>query len=311
MERPFDALFLGMLNFDISVPDFSPEMLRQKQSFVPNITMGTGGDALNCAIAFRRLGGKCAIGGRIGNDLQGRAIQEALARESIHTQGLTIDPDLQTGTVVDLIDASHEACFIASYGANASFNDDDIPDYLLKSTHILSINSLLGCGALTQMILRRAHECGALTAADTTTPPPGTKLETIIPYLAHLDYFLPSLSEAQQLSGEASPAAAAAIFHHYGAKNVIIKLGGDGCYYSSANESGQSPGLHVRPVDFTGCGDNFVAAFLLALVRGCELSECAALANAAGGRAAEQLGPSAPPFALDDLRHYYLEHQKG
>ena len=52
MERRFDALFLGMLNFDISVAGFAAEMCSRKQSYVPRIALGTGGDALQTCHAL-------------------------------------------------------------------------------------------------------------------------------------------------------------------------------------------------------------------------------------------------------------------
>ena len=117
MERRFDALFLGMLNFDISVAGFAAEMCSRKQSYVPRIALGTGGDAVNCAVAFQQFGGKAAICGRIGNDLQGRALTDALQRCGVDTHALVIDPQRGTGTVVNLIQGDNEASYIASLGA--------------------------------------------------------------------------------------------------------------------------------------------------------------------------------------------------
>lgn len=311
MERRFDALFLGMLNFDISVAGFAAEMCSRKQSYVPRIALGTGGDAVNCAAAFQKFGGSAAICGRIGNDLQGRALTDALQRCGVDTHALVIDPQRGTGTVVNLIQGDNEASYVASLGANAAFCDADVPDELLRQAKLVCVNSLFGCGALTADVLRRARACGALTAADTTTPPSDAALSQIAPYLAHLDYFLPSMGEARQLTGENDPVAAAEILRRLGAKNVVIKLGGDGCYYDTETARGHLDGLRIRPVDFTGCGDNFAGAFLAALTSGHEILSCVTAANAAGARAAEVLGAAAPACTLEELDIYSQQHQKG
>lgn len=311
MERRFDALFLGMLNFDISVAGFAAEMCSRKQSYVPRIALGTGGDAVNCAAAFQKFGSRAAICGRIGNDLQGRALTLALQAFGVDTHALVTDPQRGTGTVVNLIQADNEASYVASLGANAAFCGEDVPDALLRQAKIVCINSLFGCGALTADVLRRAQACGALTAADTTTPPPDAALEQVLPYLAHLDYFLPSIGEARQLTGEKNPVAAAKLFRRHGAKNVVIKLGSEGCYYDTETARGYVDALRIRPVDFTGCGDNFAGAFLAALTSGHEILSCVTLANAAGARAAEVLGAAAPACTLEELDIYSQQHQKG
>lgn len=311
MRQRIDAVFLGMLNFDISVDGFAPEMSLQKQSYVPRIAFGSGGDALNCAIAFRNFGLSTAICGKVGNDLQGEFLSDILRRKGILTQWLSVDSSVGTGTVVNLIQENNEASYVASLGANGAFCDADVPEELLKKARIVCVNSLFGCGQMTADVLGRAKACGALTAADTTTPPEDARLSQIAPYLEQLDYFFPSIGEARQLTGETDPAAAAAIFRRLGAGAVVIKLGGDGCYYETESERGYLDGLKITPVDFTGCGDNFVGAFLAALASGEEPKACAKLANAAGARAAEILGAAVPPCTMKQLQDFYVEHQKG
>ena len=311
MEQRIDAVFLGMLNFDISVEGYSAEMSAKKQSYVPRIAFGSGGDALNCAIAFRNFGRSAAICGKIGSDLQGEFLTGILREKGVLTEGLAISECLGTGTVVNLIQNNNEASYVASLGANAAFCDSDVPEELLKRAKIVCVNSLFGCGNMSEKVLKRAKAYGALTAADTTTPPEDAELSQIAPFLEGLDYFFPSIGEARQLTGQTDPAAAAAVFRRLGAGAVVIKLGGDGCYYETERERGYLDGLKISPVDFTGCGDNFVGAFLAALAAGEAFSECARLANAAGARTAEVLGAVAPSCTMSQLRDFYYQHQKG
>jgi sugar/nucleoside kinase (ribokinase family) len=73
-------------------------------------------------------------------------------------------------------------------------------------------------------------------------------------------------------------------------KTVIVKLGALGCYVESPGEAFISPGFAVRPVDTTGAGDCFAAAFLAAIIRGGSLAEAARFANAAGALATLGMG---------------------
>jgi 2-dehydro-3-deoxygluconokinase len=65
-------------------------------------------------------------------------------------------------------------------------------------------------------------------------------------------------------------------------KTVVVKLGAAGCYVQGPSGSFTSPGFKVSPVDTTGAGDCFAAAFLAEISRGATLEEAARFANAAG-----------------------------
>ena len=43
---------------------------------------------------------------------------------------------------------------------------------------------------------------------------------------------LPGLGEGKLLTGQDTPEAVAAFYHRLGVKNVVVKLGKDGAYYS-------------------------------------------------------------------------------
>lgn len=137
-------------------------MSAKKQSYVPRIAFGSGGDALNCAIAFRNFGRSAAICGKIGSDLQGEFLTGILREKGVLTEGLAISECLGTGTVVNLIQNNNEASYVASLGANAAFCDSDVPEELLKRARIVCVNSLFGCGNMSEKVLKRAKSVRSL-----------------------------------------------------------------------------------------------------------------------------------------------------
>lgn len=306
-QKQYDAAFLGMINFDISVKGFSRDMACRKQSYVPPIVLGAGGDAQNCAISFARLGGRTAVCGRIGQDTQGDVLTRTMADAGVDTRWLIRSPE-GTGTVVNLIQDC-EASHVAHLGGNGTLSDGDISDELLRATRAVCLNSLFGCGKLTHDVMQRARAWGAVTAADTNTVPEGVNLEQITPMLAQLDYFLPSWSEARALTGENDPARAARKFLDAGATYVVIKLGGWGCYYAGQGQAAHVPGFPIDPVDFTGCGDNFTAAFLMSRLKGYDMLLATKLANAAGALTACHLGASGAVQSFEQLIDFCSLHK--
>ena len=62
----------------------------------------------------------------------------------------------------------------------------------------------------------------------------------------------------------------------------MLKMGGDGCFFKNGSERFYVDPFDVTPVDTTGCGDNFVASFIHALLKGMPNRECAEFASAGG-----------------------------
>ncbi len=242
-------------------------------------------------MTFARLGGRAALCGRMGRDRAGRVLSDELAAAGVDT-GFVARAGGASGIVVNL-ETGGETSHLSCEGANADLCDDDARPGMLCSARIVCLNSVFGCGRITERTMRAARAAGCVTAADTTTPPAGASLGDIAPLLSQLDWFLPSISEAAALTGSRDPVRCARAFHGAGVKNVVIKLGADGCFLSTEQLVEQVEGFRVAQVrDLTGCGDSFVAAFLAALADGLPHRECAVRANAAGALTAGRVGSS-------------------
>ena len=77
-----------------------------------------------------------------------------------------------------------------------------------------------------------------------------------------------------------------------GAGNVIIKLGSQGSYFKNRKKYFYTDSYVVKPVDTTGCGDNFTAGFIHAYLKGWSEEECVRFASAAGALNSLGLGAS-------------------
>ena len=101
---------------------------------------------------------------------------------------------------------------------------------------------------------------------------------------------MPSYDEAVYVTGEKDPDAIADVFLNAGVKNVVLKMGAEGCFFKSGEKRFFTDPFKIKPLDTTGCGDNFVAGFVHCLLKGMEPEACAEFACGAGALNSQGLG---------------------
>lgn len=307
-NKQYDVIAVGMINFDINVKNFSAAKMDRKVQSVEQIALGFGGDAQNSASTMARLGLKTAICGAVGRDLAGDLCLANEQRVGLDTS-FVCRKDVQTGTAIQLFQTA-EAHVLDCCGANHAFQECDIPEAVYGASKIISLHSFFNCGDVGAGFLKKAQAGGAITVADTTTPPRGSTLDQIRDVLAYIDYFLPSYPEASELTNLSDPAEICARLAECGAKNIVLKMGAQGCYLMTDSYVGIVPGYTVsNVVDTTGCGDNFVAGFISGLAREMSDVECAHLANAAGAINATQLGSNGAVQSFKQLMDFIGEQK--
>ena len=86
-----------------------------------------------------------------------------------------------------------------------------------------------------------------------------------------------------------------------GVTHVIVTLGSKGCCCYCPNQTVSAPGLKVSPVDTTGAGDTFNAAFLYALIQNYPLTRAAQFANGAAALSVTAMGPKSGVHSEDEI----------
>lgn len=252
-----------------------------------------GGNGPNVAAALARLGTRVAVAGRVGDDLYGRFLLEALQREGVQT-GAMVCGDGVTGVTLVAVDSTGERSFLHHLGENARFGPDDL-DWDQARHHdvfLLAAHFVLPAmdGAPAAAALARARQLGLQTALDVCWDREGRWWSLLAPCMPHVDYFLPSEEEARMLSGESEPSAMAAFFLDHGCGAVAIKRGEQGSYFRAGETSFFTPAFRVPVAETTGAGDCFVAGFLTGLLRGWEWETTLRFANACGAHSVQSVG---------------------
>jgi sugar/nucleoside kinase (ribokinase family) len=154
---------------------------------------------------------------------------------------------------------------------------------------------------------------GKITMLDTAWDSAGQWMKKLEPAMPYIDYFMPSVEEAEKLSGETEHKKIADAFFDMGAKHVVIKLGKNGCYLrgAKASEGEYFPTYsNVRPEDTTGAGDSFCAGFLFGLSKKYPLGECCRIGNAVGSHCVMKTGATAGIVPFEQIKKFMEEQEK-
>lgn len=295
---------LGILVADtIARPvDVMPD--RGKLVQVEEISLSLGGCASNTGVGLARLGLSTAVLGKVGRDSFGDFIEQTLREEGIDTRGVVRDKIAHTSATMVLVEKDGERRFIHYVGANAALREEDILRDVIAESKILHIGGALLLPSLDGQPMARllawARSQGLATSLDTVWGPQGRWLDILQPCFPYVDYFLPSIVEAQEITGYTEPQEIAQFLLSQGVGVVGLKMGEKGCYIRTMTEEWYSPAYAVKAVDATGAGDAYVAGFLAGVAKGWSLERTAQLANAAGACCVTSLGATTGMRSLDE-----------
>jgi sugar/nucleoside kinase (ribokinase family) len=264
---------------------------------VDEMSLHTGGCAVNTATGLARLGLPVEVLGKVGTDPFGDFLLEQLDERGIGRRGVSRDEACGTSATMVMVDPEGERRFVHYIGANARLTLEDVDFDVVESASILHVAGSLVLPGLdgqpTAELLTRARAAGVTTFLDTVWDDTGRWLDLLGPSLPYVDYFVPSLAEARALTGMTDPQAVAGALLDRGVETVGLKMGADGCLVmTSTGESLQAPAFRVKAVDATGAGDAFAAGFIAGVWHGWALDETARLANAVGALCVTGLGAS-------------------
>lgn len=276
---------------------------------VEQIDIVNGGDALNTAVGLGRMGCEVSFIGRAGNDEFGRKIIENARSAGVCMDHVRYSSRRASSKVIALIREDGARNFLHCPGSNEEFCLEDIPEAVLREHRHFHIGGTFhlpafdGFGAAEA--LRRAKALGLTTSMDVAFDHSGRWLETIRCCMPFLDYFLPSLGEAECMLHTSAPREIAAALKELGAKNIILKMGEGGSYCSPETGGAFACGCyHVDTVDTTGAGDAFVGGFIGALDRGEPLRECVVWGTAAAAFTVRSVGASTGIPDYKTLLHF-------
>lgn len=296
--KQYDIVCAGVACLDIVVSgNVTPGIFNVDSTAIEQILLQPGGDAVNESITAASLGMRTALVSCLGNDWKGDSLYDILVRRQVDTRYVERTEDAATVSSIVLVSEDGQRNFLFDRGCGSRYCPGRSALEAVRRTRLLSIASFFVQPRFDEegafLLLEEARRHDVLTVADVSCDTLGRGLSMLSPLFPLLDFFMPSLEEARGLSGKTELEEICRVLREHGAKNLVIKLGAEGCYLRTKEKAVVIPTFNEAPVvDTTGCGDNFVASFCYGLLNDFSLEDCALFANAAASINAGFMGGS-------------------
>ncbi|MBN1342248.1 MAG: carbohydrate kinase family protein [Phycisphaerae bacterium] len=279
-----------------------------------DLTVTTGGNAMNCGIALAKMGVGCDVVIKVGRDALGDFVLSEAKRHGLGTKGIIID-DKGTTTPFTFVcvHSDGQRSFYHICGTNGTLRNDEIDmDYVKQHRYCFVTGTMVMPtfdGAQTAEVLRQAKDAGLVTLLDTVYTDAASQDQwrsIIVPCLPHLTYFIPSQPEAAAITGLDKAPDMARWLQDNGCANAVIKMDAAGAYCRVADGTEtEVPAYQVdNVVDTTGAGDCWSAGFLAGLAAGESVPEAAALGNATAAQGIQAPGASTGIVPLEQIREF-------
>lgn len=290
---------VGSMNMDVTIeveriPVSGETQLARKVYVFP------GGKGGNQAVGVGKLGGQAYMIGCLGNDMDGKQLFASLTENHVHMDGVTFDHSLPSGKAYINVDDSGESTIAVYQGANRNLSEKQIKrsQYLFENAAycLLSLEIPKSIAEYTIKFCKRMQTQVILKPS---------AVETIKEdLLRDIAYFVPNEKELHTfVKGNQTIEEKAEILRELGVANVIVTLGGRGCYFRNKEHSLYFSGTGFEPVDTTGGADSFISALAVYLSEGKDILQALGFAIYASGITVTRYGvqPALPERKAVDI----------
>jgi len=293
----YDYSSIGFYTFDCLGWPFTAVPPGGGCYFIDELTLAVSGAAGTAAIAAAKMGLHTLAVGGIGNDLMGDWVLQRLRHFGVDTSTMQQIMGAKTSSSIVTTRADGTRPALHMKGATGDFYVDD---EMMKQVIDARVVHIGGIGLMDRMdkgrnaeLMKRAKAHGATTTLDIFAGSPDD-LPAVAQVLPHIDFFIPSVEEAQALTGLTDMKDMARHFIDIGALCCIFTLGADGAYYHHSDGTVfKVPAFEIAVKCTCGCGDAFNAGFAVGLCRGFDPETAVRFAQATSALNATGLGSQA------------------
>ena len=312
-ERP-DIVFIGIAIMDSIIQGFEPEPISVTGYRAESCSLNIGGEAVNGSIAAAKLGVRTGIFSHLGRDVAGDIIAWELDRHNVDVSSVLRSDEHATPITTMFVADDGSRKSITNSAHRYNFHPEMHPE-MFEGAKAIVLGSLFRApfddSEVVHAVVSAAHEKGVLVFADTKLPNfTIMNLNDIAESLPLIDYITPNEDEARYCTGEDEPEDMADVFLAKGARNVVIKLGGRGCFFKNKDEEIYLPAYGIDAVDATGAGDNFLAGFATEILRGRSNREALEFGNACGAICSTAVGAGAALKSRAQVEEFMMMKKK-
>lgn len=267
-KKSFDVTTLGELLIDFTENGSSSQGN-------PLLEANPGGAVCNVLAMLEKLGKKTAYIGKVGQDMFGTQLKEAVEEVGIDTRNLIMDPVYHTtlAFVHTYPDGDRDFSFYRDPGADMMLTKEEVSEELIRDSRIFHFGTLSsthpGVREATRYAIDVAKDAGCIITFDPNLRPPlwksldEAKIE--IEYgMSKCDVLKISDNEVEFMCGtDDYDKGAAMIQEKYNIPLVLVTMGkaGSRAYYKGMIVEA-APFLQENTIETTGAGDTFCASTL-------------------------------------------------
>jgi 5-dehydro-2-deoxygluconokinase len=328
VSNALDLISIGRVSVDLY-----GQQIGTRLEDVATFAKAVGGCPANIAIGAARLGLKCALISRVGDEPMGRFVREQLEREGVDTRGLSVDARRLTSLVLLSVRdrESFPLIFYRDNCADSALCASDIDENFVAGARAVLVTGThfsLPQAAQAQrkaIDIARAHAArvildidyrpnlwgiGGHGAGEARYARSAQVTNALASVLPDCDLIVGTEEELHIAAGLEDTLAALRHIRVRSAAVIVCKRGAQGCIVFPGPipqhlEGGLlAPGIDVEVYNVLGAGDAFLAGFLRGYLRNEPHEVSARLANACGALAVSRLLCSSEFPTLAELEHY-------
>jgi len=299
----FDASFAGLTILDVAGRPVESIPQGGGVAFIDEIRMNPAGTASGALLNAAKLGLNCTTSACLGDDEKGDFILNSYKKLNIDCSLIQKTKlAITSATILPIRPNGERPALHCRGAADLWYVEESDFDTVCDAKYLhhggTGLLNAMDSGQSTKL-LRHAKAKNVTTTFDLIAPNENTLalLDNLLPYI---DFFMPSLEEAQFLSGVTEPPRIAQFFKDKGAQNCIFKCGANGSFISTAERDFSLPAYQIEVSDTTGCGDSYCGGFIAGMQIGLSLEDACRLGTATSALVASGLGSDA---GVIDLTH--------
>ncbi|MGH2936622.1 MAG: carbohydrate kinase family protein [Solirubrobacterales bacterium] len=311
MKSP-KVVCLGVHLLDVLVRHPTAPDLEPGWQLLDDLRITAAGTAAGPAVDLAKLGARPISMGVIGDDYEGGLMVDLMAGFGCDMSRMVRDPGAPTHVSLLFIgpDGERNPIMIRPTGARA-LTLADIDMDVIASADVLHVGGADQLGdfvdeGLTQLI-GHARANDVVVTVDVLAMTDEAMRDRLAPALSQAQFFFPNEGQLAEMTGTEDPAEGVRRLRDaVGTHTVIGTLGGEGSLILGPGGEAKVPAFEVEVVDTTGCGDAYLAGFVVATANGWDAEAAGWLGAAASGLVATGLGSDSGIVDLDSTLDFMV-----
>ncbi len=273
------------------------------------VKMMPGGSVANSLYTLSQFKVNTSFIGKVSDDEIGNTFIESLQEVGMNIDIMRVNKGI-TGECLVLITPDHERTMYTHLGVSSELRTEDINPEIIKSSEYLLIEGYLVTSEETKNVASYCLDIATknrIKKIITLSDPNVIKFfrDSMMELLEKkFDIIFCNKQEALNISMSQNINDSVTFLKNY-ANEIVITAGSDGAYVISNNQSIHEVSKKINPVDLTGAGDMFLAAYMFAKSNDKNLSDCIKFANLCSGQIIQTYGAK-----MEDSSQYQKLYQK-